>query len=374
MGEAVLRRGLLLVVGVAAAVLMVGAAAYACTAFATLEFVSSADAPGAVVEGTGKGFRSSHGQSPGGEVRVRWDRRDGAVLWAGEASEDGTVAFDFTVPDVAPGHHVIVATQSTTDPETGEETETPVYGTPGRQSFEVVAAASQGQLAPAASSEPSSAAAEVSPQSAAPADAAGGSTGVSAPAGEPSQPASSPATGAAAPAAAQPAAADAGGVPSQPAPAAADQAPAAAAAVPAAVATPERQAVSGQGSPAASAPTTRERFAAAERSEAAATSSVEWAQGTAAGVAGGTQQRTAPTGWERFAAAERAAAGATAAFRAPVGVVDVDRTAVPAVGSTGVSALDSGAVAVSILVLVASLGLAGLAGRRLSGLRSALAQ
>lgn len=372
MGEAVLRRGLLLVVGVAAAVLMAGAAAYACTAFATLEFASSAEAPGAVVEGTGKGFRASHGQSPGGEVRVRWDRRDGAVLWAGPASEDGTVAFDFTVPDVPSGHYVIIATQSTTDRETGEETETPVYGTPGRQSFEVVAAASQGQLAPTASSEPSSTPAEVSPQSAAPADAAGGSTGVAAPAGEPSQPASSPATGAAAsaaePAAAgQPAVADAGGVPSQPA-------PAAAAAAPAAVGTPERQAVSGQGSPAASAPTMLERFAAAERSEAAATSSVESAQGTAAGVAGSTQQRTAPTGWERFAAAERAAAGATAASRAPVGVVDVDRTAVPAVGSTAVSALDWGAVAVSILVLLASLGLTAVAGRRLSGLRSALAQ
>lgn len=138
------RRGLLLAIAVFAGLLLVSAAAYACTAMATFKFSDASAPAGSFVQGTGKGFRASHGGSAGGPVEIRFERRDGALLWVGDAADDGTITFGFTLPEEATaGYHVFVAVQN-------DQSGNPVYGTPGRQSLEVVASASAAAGSPAA--------------------------------------------------------------------------------------------------------------------------------------------------------------------------------------------------------------------------------
>lgn len=97
------RQGLLAVTIVVGAIMMLGAAAFACMPEATVELDREAAAAGETVEGTGQGFR------PALPVEVHFQSPDGTLLWAGNADTDGAFTFSFEAPDAEPGHHVIYA-------------------------------------------------------------------------------------------------------------------------------------------------------------------------------------------------------------------------------------------------------------------------
>lgn len=75
-------------------------------------------AAGAMLTGTGSGFSPQ-----GAAVQIHLDSTAGPSMWSGRASEDGLITFGFAVPSVAPGNHVVVATQTGSDGD-------PVPGTP----------------------------------------------------------------------------------------------------------------------------------------------------------------------------------------------------------------------------------------------------
>lgn len=214
------RRTFTVLAGALVVPLVVAAAAYACTALATLSTERKAAQAGEVVNGKGTGFDSNPASS---KVEVHFNTRDGEVLWSGSpAPGSGTVQFSFKVPDVAPGQYVLIATQTNAQGN-------PVGGTPARTSFEVTA--------PAAAATTQTPAATPAQESAQPASQPAASP---APAATPTarQPVTAAAPSAAAPAPAPVAPATA--APSAPAPAAT--------AAPAPVAAAAREAVASPGS------------------------------------------------------------------------------------------------------------------------------
>lgn len=81
------------------------ATAYACTP-AEIDVREGAAVPGQTVHGSGEGF------SPlGRPVEIHFNSVNGNVVWSGEPSTEGNVSFGFEVPDVAPGHYTLIATQ-----------------------------------------------------------------------------------------------------------------------------------------------------------------------------------------------------------------------------------------------------------------------
>ncbi len=123
------RRSSIVIAGLVGVPLAAMSFAYACTALATLEVDKSAAQVGADVAGTGAGFSNSPLSSP---VEVHFNARDGQVLWSGRPAVDGKIAFNFTVPQAAPGDYVLIATQM------GQNGQ-PIGGTPARAPFEVLA-------------------------------------------------------------------------------------------------------------------------------------------------------------------------------------------------------------------------------------------
>lgn len=109
----------------------VGAAgvAYACTALATITASSGSAIVGTTVTVTGKGF-APHDPA---DIRstpaiVHLDSATGPVLGTAAPSSNntgGVFSVDITVPDVAPGDHILIATQNGIDGA-------PAYGTPAR--------------------------------------------------------------------------------------------------------------------------------------------------------------------------------------------------------------------------------------------------
>lgn len=112
-------RGALLLTGVLGFLLALATIAYACAPQATLDIEGgSANPPQG--DGTAGGFAAGqevdgagHGFTPGAPVEIRFDQLDGPVLWSGTAGTEGTFSFSFEVPDVEPGHYVILGDQKT---------------------------------------------------------------------------------------------------------------------------------------------------------------------------------------------------------------------------------------------------------------------
>ncbi|MGH7685344.1 MAG: hypothetical protein ACREN2_00760 [Candidatus Dormibacteria bacterium] len=84
-------------------------------------------AAGGTLTGTGTGFSPE-----GAAVQIHFDSTAGPSMWSGRASEVGSISFSFAVPSVAPGKHVVVATQtgSDGDPVPGTPVSVPIQVTP----------------------------------------------------------------------------------------------------------------------------------------------------------------------------------------------------------------------------------------------------
>jgi hypothetical protein len=124
------RKGTLLF-GAAAAIVFVGAAAFACTNLATLNLSSSAGKAGDVVTVTGSSFAVGRGDAPTLPVQLRWNGVDGMVLAEAVPDRAGNISATFTVPEGQPGYYVLVATQKDAR---GVDT----YGTPARASYQIL--------------------------------------------------------------------------------------------------------------------------------------------------------------------------------------------------------------------------------------------
>lgn len=115
--------------------LLAASIAYACGALASLTVQPHQGDAGAVVNGFGKGFNSSHGGASSAEpVVVRFGSRTGPVVWSGRPDASGGVQFSFVVPKVDPGQYTLLAMQNNADGQ-------PAPGTPARASFEVTGVA-----------------------------------------------------------------------------------------------------------------------------------------------------------------------------------------------------------------------------------------
>ena len=150
------RKGTLLFAAGAAASIVVGAAAFACTNLATLNLSSTAGKAGDVVTVTGSSFAVGREGAPSSPVVLRWNGADGAVLAETMPDRVGNISATFTVPESQPGYYVLVATQKNAQ---GVD----AYGTPARASYQVlgpngqsVVAQPAGTAAASVPSEPSS--------------------------------------------------------------------------------------------------------------------------------------------------------------------------------------------------------------------------
>jgi hypothetical protein len=120
---------LVAVLSVAGVLAVTAALAYACTVQPTVSLATGSAAPGSTVGGTGEFFSKT-----GGPVALHFNSLDSAVVWSGQPDAVGRIAFEFRVPEVAPGDYTIVATQ------TALGTGRPVAGTPSRAPLAVSAA------------------------------------------------------------------------------------------------------------------------------------------------------------------------------------------------------------------------------------------
>jgi hypothetical protein len=151
------KKGTLLLTAGAAASLVLGATAFACTNLATLNLSSTAGKAGDVVTVTGSSFAAARADTPALPVQLRWNGVDGKVLAEATPDKAGNISATFTVPDGQPGYYVLVATQKDAK---GVDT----YGTPARASYQILGPNGQSVVTPPAQatassvpSEPSSA-------------------------------------------------------------------------------------------------------------------------------------------------------------------------------------------------------------------------
>ncbi len=122
MGEKRQRMVILGLVAVAAIPLMVAATAFACANLAVLKLDRANAKPGDRVTALGRNFSTAKQAS---EVSVRFNGRNGQVLWQGRPDSKGRIRPAFTAPSARGGNYVIVATQQAASGA-------PVGGTPGR--------------------------------------------------------------------------------------------------------------------------------------------------------------------------------------------------------------------------------------------------
>ena len=140
-----LRKKVSLVFGsAAAATVIAGAAAFACTNLATLNLSSSAGKAGDTVTVTGSSFNvNSTNVANSFPVVLKWNGVEGATLAQVQPDKAGNISATFTVPDGQPGYYVIVAVQRNA---TGAD----VYGTPARASYQILGPNGQSVVTPAA--------------------------------------------------------------------------------------------------------------------------------------------------------------------------------------------------------------------------------
>ena len=142
-----LRKKVTTVFGAAAAASVIaGAAAFACTNLATLNLSSTAGKAGDQVTVTGSSFMvNSANVSASDPVLLKWNGTEGAQLASVVPDKAGNISATFAIPEGQPGYYVIVATQK-------DAKGVDAYGTPARASFQILGANGQSVVAPAASS------------------------------------------------------------------------------------------------------------------------------------------------------------------------------------------------------------------------------
>ncbi|HVL91780.1 MAG TPA: hypothetical protein VM264_00380 [Acidimicrobiales bacterium] len=128
----------------AAAATVSGAAAFGCTALATIDAQAAAAPVGTAVAVTGASFSTAAGASP---VVFHWGGATGAEVARATPDAAGNVTATFTVPQADAGYHTLVATQQDAKGEA-------VYGTPARYSFQVLGPDGQAPAAPSAAPVP----------------------------------------------------------------------------------------------------------------------------------------------------------------------------------------------------------------------------
>ena len=142
-----LRKKVTTVFGAAAAASVIaGAAAFACTNLATLNLSSTAGKAGDQVTVTGSSFRvNAQNLSASDAVVLRWNGTEGTELARVMPDKAGNISATFAIPEGQPGYYVIVATQKNAQ---GVD----AYGTPARASFQILGANGQSVVTPAVSS------------------------------------------------------------------------------------------------------------------------------------------------------------------------------------------------------------------------------
>ncbi len=129
----------------AAATVIAGAAAFACTNLATLNLSSSAGQAGDTVTVTGSSFRvNARDVAASDAVVLHWNGVDGAVLAETKPDKAGNISATFTVPEGQPGYYVIVATQR-------DAKGVDAYGTPARASYQILGPNGQSVVQPVGS-------------------------------------------------------------------------------------------------------------------------------------------------------------------------------------------------------------------------------
>ena len=141
-----LRKKVTTVFGAAAAASVIaGAAAFACTNLATLNLSSTAGKAGDQVTVTGSSFSvNSKDVASSTPVILHWNGVDGTQLASVVPDKAGNISATFAIPEGQPGYYVIVATQKNNGVD--------AYGTPARASFQILGANGQSVVTPAVSS------------------------------------------------------------------------------------------------------------------------------------------------------------------------------------------------------------------------------
>jgi hypothetical protein len=116
----------------AAIPLAAAATAFACGNLAYLKLNRSTARPGDQVTARGGNYNTSPRASA---IQLRFNSRNGRVLWEGRPNANGKFASAFTVPNARPGYYVLVTTQVGPDGR-------PAAGTPGRTPLRVKGASS----------------------------------------------------------------------------------------------------------------------------------------------------------------------------------------------------------------------------------------
>jgi hypothetical protein len=138
------KHGVVVVVALLAIPLAVAATAFACGSLATLKLNRATATAGANVKAVGGNFNSSPRAST---VQLRFNGRNGQILWEGRPATSGRLIGTFAVPDARPGYYVIVATQTGPDGR-------PAAGTPGRAPLRIKRAAASSKSAAAIPAAP----------------------------------------------------------------------------------------------------------------------------------------------------------------------------------------------------------------------------
>ena len=134
------RLGVGLITAAVALPLAVVATAFACANLATLKLDRGGVASGGDVTAYGRNFNSNAAAST---VTIRFNSRNGRVLWEGRPLPNGKLTGTFKAPAVAAGQYVVLATQTGPDGR-------PAAGTPGRAALKIKGGSSAAAVAPPA--------------------------------------------------------------------------------------------------------------------------------------------------------------------------------------------------------------------------------
>ena len=130
----------------AAASVIAGAAAFACTNLATLNLSSTSGKANDQITVTGSSFKvNAKDVAASDAVVLHWNGADGTELARVQPDKAGNISASFAIPEGQPGYYVIVATQR-------DAKNVDAYGTPARASFQILGANGQSVVTPAASS------------------------------------------------------------------------------------------------------------------------------------------------------------------------------------------------------------------------------
>lgn len=116
------KHGVLAALAMLAVPLVVAATALACGSLATLKLNRATAAAGDQVQARGGNFNTSPRAST---VQLRFNSRNGRVLWEGRPGPNGRFTATFAMPAARRGYYVVLATQTGPDGR-------PAAGTPGR--------------------------------------------------------------------------------------------------------------------------------------------------------------------------------------------------------------------------------------------------